>query len=47
MPIQRKVAKEWTALDLGLQCCSQRPKLKKFVKKLTAKKMRKYWKGLK
>ena len=46
LPKKRKVAKEWTAWDLGLPCYGVRPKLKRIIKKLSSKKMRKFLKKI-
>lgn len=44
VPKKNKVAIEWTCYDLGLSFCSQRPKLKRIIKKYSSKKMRNYLK---
>lgn len=44
IPKKRKIAKEWTAYDLGLPFVSNKPKLKRKIKKYSSKKVRRFLK---
>ena len=45
VPKKKKIAKEWTVYDLGLNFCPKK-KIKKIIKKHSSKKVRKYLKTI-